>query len=142
MSKRAPILVADDDEQDIFLLRRAFKKAGLSHAILDVHDGEEVMRYLLGGNGFDDRVRFPMPALLVLDIKMPKANGFDVLAWLKTQPELQQLPVVMLSSSSEERDIIKARELGAVDYFVKSSQLEDLQKLAKTLASRWLATVE
>ena len=142
MSKRAPILVADDDEQDIFLLRRAFKKAGLSHAILDVHDGEEVMRYLVGGNGFDDRARFPMPGLLVLDIKMPKANGFDVLAWLKTQPELKELPVVMLSSSSEERDIEKARELGALDYFVKSSQFEDLQKLARTLVTRCLKSLE
>ena len=138
MTKRAPILIADDDEQDVFLLRRAFAKAGFQHLILDVHDGEEAIKYLVGTNGFGDRSRFPMPALLVLDIKMPRANGFDVLQWLKTRPDLEGLPVVMLSSSSHDCDISKARELGASDYFVKGAQLEDLQKLAETIAARWL----
>src|SRR5215213_787293 len=101
MSKRLPILVADDDEQDIFLLRRAFSKAGLSNLILDVHDGEEAIKYLVGNNDFADRTRYPMPALLLLDVKMPKANGFDVLKWLQTRPELADMPVVMLSSSSQ-----------------------------------------
>jgi CheY-like chemotaxis protein len=138
MTKRTPILVADDDEHDIFLLRRAFQKAGLSHLIVDVRDGEEAMKYLLGGNDFGDRIRYPMPGLLVLDIKMPKANGFDVLKWMRTRDELKDLPVIMLSSSSQDCDIEKARELGAQDYFVKASHFEDLQKLAETIADRWL----
>jgi CheY-like chemotaxis protein len=138
MKKRSPILVADDDENDVFLLRRAFAKAGFRHVILDVHDGEEVIKYLIGTKDSADRSRFPMPALLVLDVKMPKANGFDVLSWLKTQPELEHLPVVMLSSSSQDCDMAKARELGAQDYFVKAAQFEDLQKLAETIAARYL----
>jgi CheY-like chemotaxis protein len=138
MSRSAPILVADDDEQDIFLLRRALLKAGFTQNILEVRDGEEAINYLLGGNGFDDRARYPIPGLLVLDVKMPKANGFDVLEWLKTRPELKNMPVIMLSSSSQERDMEKARELGACDYFVKATQFEDLEKLAQTIVHRWL----
>ncbi len=140
MSKRLPILVADDDEQDIFLLRRAFSKAGLSHLILDVPDGEEAIKYLVGNNGFADRTRYPVPALLLLDVKMPKANGFDVLKWLQTRPELADMPVVMLSSSSQDCDVEEARKLGANDYFIKA-QFEDLQNMVKTIASRWLGEV-
>jgi CheY-like chemotaxis protein len=137
MSKRLPILVADDDEHDVFLLRRAFTKAGFSHLILDVHDGEEAIKYLVGTNGFEDRNRYPVPALLLLDIKMPKANGFDVLKWLQTRPELKDMKVIMLSSSSEDSDVQEARKLGANDYFIKA-QFEDLQQVVKTIATRWL----
>lgn len=138
MTKSAPILVADDEKNDIFFLRRAFQKAGLNALIIEVPDGEEVEKYLAGEDSFSDRSRFPMPGLVVLDIKMPKRDGFDVLKWLQSRDELKDLTVVMLSSSSQDSDIRKARELGARDYFVKPSDFDQLTELVQTIAQRWL----
>jgi len=134
----APILVADDEKNDIFFLRRAFQKAGLNALIIGVPDGEEVEKYLSGEDSFSDRSRFPLPGLLVLDIKMPKRDGFDVLKWLQGRDELKDMTVVMLSSSSQDSDIRRARELGARDYFVKPSDFEQLTELVQTIAQRWL----
>src|SRR6266404_160025 len=96
------ILVAEDDADDVFLLRRATRKAGLSHRVFDVVDGTMVISYLGGEPPFDNRLDYPFPDLLLLDLKMPKMNGFDVLAWLKGRPDMGSLPVVVLSSSSVE----------------------------------------
>jgi len=139
MSKQAPILVADDDSDDIFLLRRAFEKAGLDQPIFDVSDGEQAIEYLSGESAFADRARHPLPALVVLDIKMPKRNGFDVLEWLSAHEGFRDLPVVMLSSSSQESDVAKARTLGAQEYFVKPSDSDDLRQVVQTMAVKWLA---
>jgi len=130
--------VADDEKNDVFFLRRAFQKAGLNPLILEVGDGEQVEKYLAGEDGFSDRARFPLPSLLVLDIKMPKRDGFDVLKWLQGRDELKNMNVVILSSSSQDCDIRKARELGARDYFVKPSDFDQLTQLVQTLAERWL----
>jgi len=138
MTNRAPILVADDETNDIFFLRRAFQKAGLDPKIFEATDGEQVEKYLAGEDSFSDRSRFPLPGLLVLDIKMPKRDGFDVLKWLQGREDLKTLNVVMLTSSSQDCDIRKARELGARDYFVKPSDFDQLTKLVQTLAERWL----
>jgi len=138
MTHMAPILVADDERNDVFFLRRAFQKAGLNPAIFEVADGEQAEKYLAGEDSFSDRTRYPLPGLLVLDIKMPKRDGFDVLQWLRTREELKDLTVVMLSSSSQDSDIRKARELGARDYFVKPSDFDQLTQMVQTLAERWL----
>jgi len=95
---------------------------------------------LRGDAGYSDRARFPIPALLLLDLKMPKVDGFDVLTWLRSRPELSPLPVVVLSSSSREDDIQRARLLGAADYRVKPADFEQLQVLAQDVATRWLNT--
>jgi len=138
MTKSAPILVADDEKNDIFFLRRAFQKAGLDALIIGVPDGEEVEKYLAGEESFGDRSRYPIPGLLVLDVKMPKRDGFDVLKWLQGRDDLRDLTVVMLSSSSQDSDIQRARELGARDYFVKPSDFDQLTELVQTIAQRWL----
>src|ERR1700747_2016404 len=104
MTKSAPILVADDEKNDIFFLRRAFQKAGLTTEIFEVPDGEQAEKYLAGEDSFGDRSRFPIPNLLLLDIKMPKRDGFDVLKWLQGRTEFKDLTVVMLSSSSQDSD--------------------------------------
>jgi DNA-binding response OmpR family regulator len=95
---------------------------------------------LLGEANYADRARFPVPALVLLDLKMPKVDGFDVLAWLRTRPELESLPVVVLSSSSREDDIQRARTLGAADYRVKPADFDELMILAQEVANRWLST--
>src|SRR2546422_10918571 len=88
------ILVAEDDADDLFLLRRASRKAGLLHRVMYVADGVMAVGYLSGSPPFDDRVRYPFPDLLLLDLKMPKMNGLEVLAWLKERPDMNVLPVV------------------------------------------------
>lgn len=138
MAKQAPILVADDDDNDVFFLRRAVAKAGLANQLLVTHDGQETIDYLGGAAPFNDRARYPMPGLLLLDLKMPRLDGFDVLAWLSTRPDLKDLPVIVLSSSSHEADMIKARQLGADDYQVKPPDFMTLVQLLRELHARWL----
>ena len=140
MSGHATILVADDDQNDVFFLRRAFQKSGVNNAVIHVSDGQEAIDYLLGEANYRDRARYPVPALLLLDLKMPKVDGFDVLTWLKTRPEFEGLPVVVLSSSSREDDIQRARTLGAVDYRVKPADFDELLILAQDVTTRWLNT--
>src|SRR5215469_15122524 len=113
------ILLAEDDPNDVFFVRRGFEEAGVRASLRVVPDGEDVMKYLAGQGTYGDREQFPLPSLLILDLKMPLAGGFDVLEWLRTQPSLDYLPVVVLTSSPEERDRQKAAHLGATRYFVK-----------------------
>jgi CheY-like chemotaxis protein len=138
MSERTTILVADDDLDDIFFLRRAFEKSGLNYSLMAVRDGQEAIDYLRGAAGYTDRLQFPLPRLLLLDLKMPRFNGFDVLTWLKKQPDFQQLPVVVLSSSGQDDDLQRARAMGADDYRVKPAEFDDLLKLAQELADHWI----
>ncbi len=142
MSGQTTILVADDDQNDVFFLRRAFQKSGVSHAVMHVSDGQQAIDYLLGEADYRDRIRYPVPVLVLLDLKMPKVDGFDVLAWLKTRPELVGLPVVVLSSSSREDDIQRARTLGAADYRVKPADFDELLVLAQDVAARWLSETQ
>ena len=121
MSGHTTILVADDDQNDVFFLRRAFQKSGVSHAVMHVSDGQQAIDYLLGEADYRDRIRYPVPVLVLLDLKMPKVDGFDVLAWLKTRPELVGLPVVVLSSSSHSGSSWQAPACGA--RFAPSAQV-------------------
>jgi CheY-like chemotaxis protein len=133
-----PILVAEDEESDAMILRLAVKKAELNHPLIIVRDGQEAVDYLSGKGIYTDRADHPLPALIVLDLKMPRMSGFDVLAWLAMQPEFKELPVVVLSSSSDETDIEKARGLGAREYFVKPHVFLELVWIVQQLDSRWL----
>jgi CheY-like chemotaxis protein len=136
-----PILAAEADEGDAMLLRLAFKRGGIPHSLLVVHDGQEAVDYLIGDPPYADRVIYPLPALLLLDLKMPRLNGFDVLAWWAARPELRSLPVVVLSSSSHETDIDRARKMGAREYIVKPHGFAQLTKLMQELCGRWLPLV-
>lgn len=132
------ILVAEDDPNDIFFLRRAFQKAGVKCHILDVSNGQEAVFYLEGAAPYTNREDYPLPQLLLLDLKMPLMNGFDVLEWLRGRPELAQLPTLVLSSSGHDEDVTRARRLGARGYLVKPSDLSQLTQLAKEVEAKWL----
>ncbi len=138
MTKFAPILLAEDDDNDVFFVRRALQQAGLANPLIVARDGKEAVDYLEGAGPYNDRARHPLPGLLLLDLKMPLLNGFDVLTWLQTRPELGYLPVVVLSSSDHDLDMQKARQLGADDYRVKPSDFQNLVQIVQELHSRWL----
>lgn len=140
--KISSILMAEDDENDVFFVERAFKQAQIANPLHRVQDGEEAMAYLRGDGQYADRDKFPIPYLLLLDLKMPRKNGFEVLAWLKQQPGLKRLPVVVLTSSKEDPDVNRAYELGANTYLVKPVKFEGLVDMMKTLNLYWLILAE
>ena len=137
-ASRSIILAAEDEESDAFFLGMALKKAGVRHQLVIARDGQEAVEYLNGDGVYSDRAKYPLPKLLLLDLKMPRMSGFGVLAWLATHPDFKNLPAVVLSSSAQLTDIEKARELGASDYCVKPNNLKELTRLVQELATRWL----
>jgi CheY-like chemotaxis protein len=139
MSTLAPVLAAEDEETDAYLLRYAFRQARVPNPLTIVSDGQEVVNYLTGSAPYGDRSLHPLPVLVTLDLKMPRMNGFNVLAWLRDQPAFKDLPVVVISSSSDEADINEARDLGARDYYVKPHLLDDFVEIARTIQRRWLS---
>jgi CheY-like chemotaxis protein len=113
------ILLAEDDDNDVFFMRRALQKGGIEFPLHVVSNGQEALDYLGGAGHFADRERFPLPSLVLLDLKMPFVNGFEVLTWMRSQEGIRDIPVVVLTSSAEERDRHRAMALGAKAYFVK-----------------------
>ncbi len=141
-TSRPTILIADDDEDDRLLLEYAFSKAYVKCQLRLVGNGEEAITYLLGKRPYDDREAFPMPSLVLLDLKMPMIDGYQVLEWLQTRPELKILPVVVHSGSMLPEDMARTASLGAKDYHVKSFTLADRITLFQELAQCWLAKSE
>jgi CheY-like chemotaxis protein len=133
-----PILAAEDEETDRFMLGLAFERSKLLWPLVTVSDGQECVDYLSGAGAFADRARHPLPCLLLLDLKMPRMDGFEVLAWIATRPELKEMRVLVFSSSAHEVDIQRARQLGAHDYIVKPHTLSELGKLLTQLSEHWL----
>jgi len=131
------ILVADDDECAELLMTTAFERAGLVRPIQFVRDGVEAIAYLSGEGIYSDRAKSPLPTVLLLDLNMPRKDGFEVLSWIRRQPALRQLHVYVLSGSSQARDIHRAYELGATSYLVKPGNLEGLMLQNKALLA-WL----
>lgn len=138
MNANATVLAAEDEPTDGYILQLAFERAGLTNPLTLVSDGQAAVNYLTGTPPYDDRAVHPLPGLLILDLKMPRMNGFDVLAWLRAHPDFNALPAVVLSSSSDDEDIARARSLGARDYFVKPHSLDDLVAILHRLSAHWL----
>jgi len=113
------ILLAEDDENDVFFMRRAIQKADLNLSMQVALDGQSAIDYLNGNGDYSDRRAYPIPQAVFLDLKLPYVHGFEVLAWIRQQPSLRDLPVMILTSSPEERDRREAEKLGAQAYCVK-----------------------
>jgi CheY-like chemotaxis protein len=137
MSRPATILLVEDNENDALLMRHAFKRAGINNSLLRARDGEEAIDYLAGNGVFADRDLYPFPALVLLDLKMPRVDGFEVLRWIRSQMTMKGLPVTVLTSSDQQWDIEKAHELGVTSYLQKPNELYDLVALLKALQSYW-----
>jgi len=127
------ILLAEDDDNDVFFMRRALQKSGIDFALQVVRDGQQAIDYLNGHGAFSDRGQYPLPTVILVDLKMPFLDGFEVLTWIRTQPSLNGLPVAVLTSSAEERDRRRARELGARAYFVKPPKPETIQEVFRLI---------
>jgi CheY-like chemotaxis protein len=128
------ILLVEDDSNDVLLLQRAFRRAEIDHELHVVNDGEQAMCYLGGVGDFGDRDKHPLPALMLLDLKMPRRTGLEVLAWLRDQPDasLKKLPVIVLTSSRQSEDIDRAYELGANSYMAKpTGNFDGLAQMVK-----------
>ena len=135
-------MVAEDDDNDVFFLERAFKQSQIVNPIQRAKDGEEAVAYLRGDAPYNDREQHPLPQLMLLDLKMPRKNGFEVITWIRLQPGLKRLPIVVLTSSKEDPDINRAYELGANTYLVKPVKFEGLVDMMRTLNLYWLMLAE
>ena len=142
MSELGHILVAEDDPTDAYFFERAFKRAGLPVVLHFVHDGEEVLDYLQGRDPFADRTRHPLPQVVLLDLHMPRIDGFGVLDWIRHQPQLAGLEVVIFSSSEAARDMNRAHRLGANSYMVKPHSMEELMTLVGRFKKHWIEVVD
>jgi CheY-like chemotaxis protein len=127
------ILLVDDSENDIELLRRAFRKAEFNRPLQEVHNGEEAIAYLKGEGIYSDREKYPLPSLMLLDLNMPMKNGFDVLSWVRTQPAFRRLSIIILTASVRPEDVERAFALGASSYLVKPSNLDALVSMMRCL---------
>lgn len=131
------ILLVEDDANDVLLLERAFEKAGLQKALRVVRDGDQAIKYLNGQSPYDDRKKHPLPFLLLLDLKMPGTDGFEVLQWIRRDPLFRRLLIVVLTSSNQQSDVDKAYELGANSYLVKPVGLDEMSNLIKRFEMYW-----
>lgn len=132
------ILLVEDDPNDVFFLRYAFEVAGITNPLTVATDGQQAIDYLAGVRQYADRVRYPLPCLALLDLKLPVRMGFDVLRWIRDESNLRNLPVLVLTSSSDPRDIEEAYRLGACCYLVKPLSVQERLKLARNLKEYWL----
>src|SRR5260370_14939151 len=132
---QAVILLAEDRQDDILLVQRAFAKGEIVNPLFIVRDGEEAIAYLSGIGKYGNRAEYPLPDLLLLDLKMPKVDGFEVLRWVRQQPGFSALRVVVLTASDQIRDVNTAYRLGANSFIVEPTDFQNVVEMAKTLWS-------
>lgn len=132
------ILLAEDNENHVLLIRRAFEQAGLVNPLYVVANGEEAISYLKGEGKYARREEYPLPCLLLLDLKMPKKDGFEVLEWLREQPGFSSLRVVVLTTSEELRDVNRAYRLGANSFLTKPVDFRDFVQLSAAIKGYWI----
>ena len=139
--QRSPqtVLYVEDSADDFLLLKLASRKCGTPFSLQHAADGEEAVAYLSGDGDYADREEHPFPDLVLLDLKMPRLDGFEVLEWIRNYPPTKSLPVVVLAGSSFRADIRRALELGANSYAAKPAKFEELQVLIDQIADVWLA---
>ncbi len=132
------ILLVEDEENDVVFMEMALKKSGLGSAFQVAEDGQEAIDYLSGAREFANRERFPIPALVFLDLNLPRVMGMDVLKWIRDQPELDAMVVIILTSSQQRSDIRRACSLGANSYLVKPSNPLAMGEIVDLVKRYWL----
>ena len=138
LPENAVILLAEDLPDHVVLVRRALEKAGVKNPLFVVRDGEEALDYLYGENKYANRHEYPVPDLLLLDLKMPKMDGFEVLRIVRSDRRFAALRIIVLTSSEDIYDVNKAYELGANSFLVKPLEFENFTAMMRTLSLFWL----
>ncbi|HSF73477.1 MAG TPA: response regulator [Microcoleus sp.] len=143
MTQTQTILLVEDNPVDILLMQRAFRNETFANTSLQiVRDGDAAVFYLNGDGEYSDRDRYPLPAIILLDLKLPRRSGHEVLVWLRQQPELKRLPVVMLTSSRQTPDVKRAYDLGVNSYLVKPVGFASLLEMMQSFKEYWLNYTE
>ena len=139
MNERPPtILVVEDNPTDAMLIRRAFRKANIGNPLYVLNDGDAAVLYLSGQGEYADRVKFPLPEVVLLDLKMPRRSGLEVLQWIRQQPLLRRMPIVVLTSSRQSQDVDSAYDFGANSYLVKPVEFDDLRDMLDKVHIYWI----
>lgn len=142
MKDRLVVLMADDDSEDRMLVEEAWKECRLANPLLFVHDGEELMDYLLHRGKYEDVSLAPRPGLILLDLNMPRKSGREALAEIKQNPELRIIPVVILTTSRAEEDILRTYDLGANSFVAKPVRFDGLVAAVRAIGTYWFELVE
>jgi CheY-like chemotaxis protein len=135
------VLLAEDDENDVVFLQRAFRQAEITAPLQVAHDGQEAIDYLSGLGKYVDRDMYPLPCLVMLDLKMPRKNGMEALEWIRGREDLRALPVIIFSSSVHPEEIDQAYRLGASAFLTKPSGVKERLELAQRIKRSWLGLV-
>jgi CheY-like chemotaxis protein len=136
------ILIADDDPDDCLMTREAFRECRIHNPLHFVHDGEELMNYLKRRPPYEDEARYPMPGLILLDLNMPRMDGREALLAIKSDSLLRSIPVVILSTSSADEDILRSYAIGANSFITKPVSFSGLLEVVRNLGRYWLEIVE
>jgi len=131
------ILLVEDDENDAMLLRMAFERNSIANPVQWVKDGLEAVAYLNGDGIYSDRAKYPFPEVLLLDLKMPRMTGLELLAWIAEHPEFKVIPTIIMTSSKQELDIESAYKLGANTYMTKPIAFDQLAQMVKLTHEYW-----
>ena len=133
-----PVLYAEDDENDAFLMQRAFRQAGVINTLHIVSSGSAAIEYLNGSGEFANREKFPLPALVLLDLKLGGESGFEVLTWIRARPSTVSVPVVVVTSSNQDSDMQLAYRTGANGYLIKPGKPDGLLEMVRGIKDYWL----
>ena len=132
------ILLVEDTPSDAALIRRGFDKTNVLNPIVWVKNGQEALAYLSGLGQYGDRIRYPLPALILLDLDLPEMTGFELLQWKRTQPYVRRIPAVVLTIDKATSAINAAYDLGANSYLVKPGDPEEIMRIVKSIQEYWL----
>jgi len=143
MAKDRPtLLIVEDNEDDIFFVERIFKQIGARCELRFARDGIEAVEYLSGKGAFQDRAKYPMPTIILMDLKMPRRNGFEVLEWMHNQEEIRLIPTIVVTSSTLQEDVTRAYRLGANAVMNKPVDKDSLLQMLKSFHIYWTDFVE
>ena len=138
MAQHHSILLVEDNPDDVLFLTRAARHAEISTGFHVASDGQEAIDYLSGAGKFSDKTKYPMPSLVLLDLKLPCKSGLEVLKWIRENQSLKPLPVIMLTTSAENSDVERSYRMGANAYLVKPANMNELTAILKSLKTFWL----
>ncbi|MCI0521513.1 MAG: response regulator [Chloroflexi bacterium] len=141
-AKSIVILLAEDDPDDRYLISEALDETRLSTSLYVVENGEELLDYLTRHGAYSDPEKWPLPNLILLDLNMPRKDGREVLAEIKARPELRRIPIVVLTTSHAEEDILRTYELGVSGFITKPVSFNDLLDIMKAIETYWLRIVQ